>query len=1174
MSIFLYLCTLLTACRKPTRFSTENMHLSRYISALYSILFVVAASCVAIHSAYALPTETYASSSRLASGKWVKIRVSEDGMQFVSNESLKKMGFATPSQVHIYGYGGRRLTQNLDSTYVDDLPLQPCVRTSDGILFFGVGTVNLKQQSSRIVHEQNPYSTASYYFVSDAPLREGESGEAAEIKTVYGSDDVRVNSAKQYLLHETELLAAGNTGSDLFGEDFRITSTRTFDFELPGAVGDKVTYNIAFASKAGSGSVVKVSADGTELGEIKFSPESDGDVHVRVQSKRFETNLEEGGKSSVTLKYSGSGVIYKAMLDYIECSYERALKLDASPLIFHDVVATNEHKVYTVSGIGANTLIWDVTNPTEVKSVAFDRDGDTAYFAPAGAGLRRYAVFNPEKTTLEPSAAGAVSNQDLHALETPDMVIITPKEFKAQAERIAEMHRTNDSMTVHVLTPEVIYNEFSGGSADVTAYRKLLKMWYDREWSSTGQTGQCLLFGRTTYDQRELTENLKSAKYPRILTWQTTVDLTTGSATISETNSYGSDNYIAFLDDTKSFSINNSKMRVGVGRMPVKSSTEARLMTDKLLSFVNEQDYGSWRNNVLLLADDGDYAIHAEQSNKLYDRLVVNGGGDLLYERMNIDAYDYGTNSYKKTYPQAKSKMLNLIEDGVSLWSYIGHANTTSLTGEDMWTYTDLSTMTNKHWPVLYTASCEFIRFDSDAISGCETMWLHPNSGIIAAIAANRKVFISNNETFTNAFGATYFKRGADNLPRMMGDVYMTTVNNAGTSDNRHRYALMGDPAMRVPVPTYNVKVESIADIQVEGIEDSSEYPVIPGLSKAKVVGSIINPDGTPNSEFNGTVVATLHDAEVVVTTKGHYTDSRGLDGTPISYNDRTNKLFTGYFPVKAGKWEATLLLPEEIENATTQARLTLHATGTTAGEEDSNRIDASGSTDKFFVYGWDTGMAEDNVPPEILYMYLNNSAFRNGGTVGFNPVFKAKVRDDSGINISTAGVGRLLTVMVDNNKVYDNLSDYFVTEQSDPGAGTITYPLTNLAEGEHTLEFLVWDNAGNSTRSGFNFRIAPQSEIPDLNIYTDASPAISSVTFYIDSAEAVSGLVEVFDLSGRRVWYNEAPKGDGALSTKWNLNDNGGTRVPRGIYLYRATVKDAAGNEHRATKKFAVGNP
>lgn len=1154
------------------------MHKSHLHISLLSLAVLAGAGCH-IPVARALPLDHYAPSSRMAQGKWVKIRVKEDGMQFVSDEQLKSMGFSSPEQVRVYGYGGRRLPQTLDSSYADDLPLQLSVRTGSGLMFFGTGTVNWFLSGGLVLHEQNPYSTGSYYFLSDAPLREGESDDVEALKTAYGSDDPRVTSFTQYLLHETETTAAGNTGSDLLGEDFRTTSTRTFTFELPGAVNEDVDYRVSFGAKAGGNSTITYSVGDEQIGQSTINVNKiSEDVHIQMARTSMKGFQSEPGKGALTIKYSGSGVIYKANLDFIECSYERALvKEKGQPLVFHYNVGRGSHPVFNVSGIGAGTLVWDVTDPVSPRPVDYDLNGDVASFAPEAQGLRRYAVFDISDAGMAPESAGRVVNQDIHALETPQMLIISPKEFKSQADRVAQLHAEVDGMRVQVFTPEEIYNEFSSGTPDVTAFRKLMKMWYDRTASQPEDErfAYCLLMGRATYDQRKLTENLRGSSYPRVLTWESTLNPANSSDNLNETGSYVSDNYIAMLDDSGSmpFDMNTSKLRVGVGRMPVKSLSEARAMVDKLTTFVNNPDYGAWRNNVLILADDGDHAVHAEQSQSMYERMLANGGGHNFYERMYIDAYEYGAGSYKKTYPQAKARMLKLIEEGIGLWTYIGHANPTSLTAEDMWTYTDMISMTNKRWPVLYTASCEFIRFDADGVSGCESMWLHPEAGIIAAIAANRKVYMGQNGSLSNAIGTNYFRRGADNMPRRLGQVYMDAVNAAMTDrddSNRHRFALMGDPAMRVPLPPYQVKVETLAGCEIDTISDSANYPVVPWLSKVRMTGSVVASDGTPATGFNGTVVPTLYDAEVVVTTNGHATNSQKSDGKQISYNDRKNRLFTGNFPVKDGKWEATLLIPEEIENNFTQARVTLYAN---AGEGGS-MPDAIGSTDKFYVYGWDDNGTEDTTDPEIIYMYLNSSAFRSGATVGPDPVFKAKVRDDSGINISTSGVGRLLTVTVDANKVYDNVADYYVTDLTDPGMGTVTYPLTGLAEGDHTLDFLVWDNAGNSTRSSFKFKIAPRSELPDLDIFTDASPAISSVTFYINSEEAVQGVVEVFDLSGRRVWYSEAPRGDGALSARWNLTDNGGSRVPRGIYLYRATVRDAAGNEKKATKKFAVGNP
>lgn len=1135
---------------------------------LYTAVFTAFASGMfwCAPSLYALPAEAYASSSRLAQGKWVKIEVKEDGMQFVSNESLKAMGFTSPGAVNVYGYGGRRLPQVLNASTPDDLPMQPVVRTDGGLLFFGTGTVNWFVSGQSLLHEQNPYSVGSYYFLSDV---EAEVEPMQSYRVAYGSDDARVETFTQMLLHESEISAPGNTGSDLLGEDFRSTSTRTFSFELPGAVSEDVDYRVRFGAKAGGGSSITYSVGGERIGQANISGTTDGSTHVTLQTSRLKGRQTSPGKGELTIKYEGSGVIYKANLDYIEASYERALRLDEGQLLFMYNVPTGKDMVFKLSGVGAGTVIWDVTDPVRPQAVEYDREGGDAFFAPSGSGLRRYVAFNPSEVKVAPTSRGSLSNQDIHSLPHPQMVIISPKEFKAQAERIAEMHRSKDGMVVHVLTPESIYNEFSSGGADVTAYRKMLKMWYDRSASMPEDERfvYCLLFGRTTYDQRLLSDNLRGSAYPRVLSWQSTADANGGSVTIHENTSYVTDNYIAMLDDGTSFSMSNGSLRAGVGRMPVKSVSEARAMVDKLLGYVENPDFGAWRNNVMFLADDGDNAVHADQSQDVYARMLTNGGDAFLYERLYIDAYNYGSGSYKKTYPEAKSRMMKLLDEGVAYWQYIGHANPTSLTAEDMWTYTDLTSMTNRHMPLFYTASCEFIRFDDDAVSGCETMWLTPDAGIIGAIAANRKVYISPNAYFSNAVGEHMFRRGKDGLPRRLGKVYADAINGATTNDNKHRFALMGDPAMRVPLPHYEVRVDSFDGVDVSSLEDASEYPVVTGLSKVKVSGSILGTDGQVATDFNGTVVPTLYDAEIVVTTNGHVTDTQHPDGKSISYNDRKNRLFSGMFPVKAGKWEAVLLLPEEIENNFTQGRLTVYAYS-------DGGVDAHGATDRFYVYGWDDDTPEDNIDPEIVYMYLNNSAFRPGSTVGPDPVFKAKVRDESGINISSSGIGRLLTVIVDATKVFDNLADYYVTDAGDPTAGTIAYPLSGLQEGEHTLDFIVWDNAGNSTRSSFKFVIAPQESLPALDIFTDASPAISSVTFFINSSEAQSGVVEVFDLSGRRVWHAEASRNDGAFSTHWDLRDEGGARVPRGIYLYRATVTDASGQEMKATKKFAVGNP
>lgn len=73
-------------------------------------------------SVAALPLDTYASSSVLASGRWVKVSVAETGLHLITTVELRRYGFTDPKAVKVYGYGGRRLPDLLTvDEYVDDL---------------------------------------------------------------------------------------------------------------------------------------------------------------------------------------------------------------------------------------------------------------------------------------------------------------------------------------------------------------------------------------------------------------------------------------------------------------------------------------------------------------------------------------------------------------------------------------------------------------------------------------------------------------------------------------------------------------------------------------------------------------------------------------------------------------------------------------------------------------------------------------------------------------------------------------------------------------------------------------------------------------------------------------------------------------------------------------------
>ena len=101
-----------------------------------------------------------------------------------------------------------------------------------------------------------------------------------------------------------------------------------------------------------------------------------------------------------------------------------------------------------------------------------------------------------------------ITNQNHHADPIADMVIIIPTTQKQRqhAERLAEYHRTHDGMTVNIVPADELFNEFSSGTPDATAYRRYMKMLYDRASTPDEAPKYLLLFGDGAWDNRMLSE--------------------------------------------------------------------------------------------------------------------------------------------------------------------------------------------------------------------------------------------------------------------------------------------------------------------------------------------------------------------------------------------------------------------------------------------------------------------------------------------------------------------------------------------------------------------------------------------------------------------------------------------------------------------------------------------
>lgn len=1125
---------------------------------------------------------SYAETSALNTGKWVKIKVEDTGIYQISAATLSGWGFSDISKVKIFGYGGAMISEIMGNGYIDDLPQVPVMRSGNRILFYAQSNVSWTETSGKIRYQQqqNPYATAGYYFITDR-----NDIDVAEMQTTAkaekASDKVITNTLAR-IYHEKELTAPGTTGRTLLGEDFRSAGTQSFQFNLPGIVSDTdPVVKVAFAAyhTSGTARALTVTSGKQEVMKVSVSSLSGSNEYdICSTASSIGTVSYPGEKMTLQLSFPTGTAVRLANLDYITVNYLRNLNLADKQIDFRSFTANCRDSVFAVSGINEKTAIWDVTTTYAPLKVDFLADNASAQFRQTENGKREYVAFNTAASFPTPSLVGNVSNQDIHAMTPPTMLIITPAAFRNQAESLAAMHRANDGMAVTVLTDEQIYNEFSSGTPDAMAYRKVAKMWYDRTASadqySNDRFRYLLLFGRAVFDNRRITSTARNLGYPTLLTWES-ADIT------SESSSFNTDDVYGFLEDGSDAGRTSlRKMCIGIGRIPVKSAAEATETVQKISDYISNPDMGNWKTRIMMIADDGDSGIHMRDSNDAIDSLRANGAGNYLIQRLFIDAYKASSSGSGHSFPEARTQMLQNFKNGVLFASYVGHANPTSWTHNGLLRWPDIENeFFYSHPPFVFTGTCEFTRWDSPTVSGGEVLFLNSRGGFIGLLTGSRVTSISGNGDLCRAVGAETFKPLPNGEMPRLGDIVMNAKNNYWYTHSRYsstltkntehslKYALIGDPALRLKYPKYDIRLTAVNGESVDG----EVKPETMARQEVELEGKVVDADGITMTDYNGTLTTTVYDAEVSITTNGYYEGGTDTDDKcKVTYQDHTNRLFVGSGEVKDGLFKMKFRMPTGIINNYTPALVNLYA-------QDENKGDAVGKNEDFYIYGFDESPADDTDGPEIRLLALNSTAFKDGDKVNETPFLVASVYDVSGINLSPVDIGHGITATIDGTTVVSGLENYF--SQDTDGVSHINYQMGELTEGQHTLTFRVWDVLGNMSEKTIAFSVVNGIKPQLFRVYSTANPAKTKADFYIEHnrPDAVLNVtLSIYDMMGHSVWSTSLTGRSDmykSMPITWDLTDGSGMRVQRGIYIYRATVSTNGGDEASITQRIAVAS-
>ncbi len=758
-----------------------------------------------------------------------------------------------------------------------------------------------------------------------------------------------------------------------------------------------------------------------------------------------------------------------------------------------------------------------------------------------------------------PEYVGMIANQDHHADEAIDMLIIIPEsgELALQAQRLKKLHEEKDGLRVRIIPADELYNEFSSGTPDANAYRRYLKMLYDRATTEEDMPKYLLLFGDGAWDNRMLS-SAWSNEFPDdyLLCYES-------ENSYSHTDCYVSDDYFCMLDDNEGGDmLHTDKADVAVGRLPVRNADQAAVAVDKIEHYLYNDYAGAWQNVACFLGDDGNENQHMKDAHAVAT-LAEQLQPALQVKRIMWDAYPRTSTATGNRYPDVTRLLKQQMNSGALIMNYSGHGAPASFSHEYVLTLQDFQDATSKHLPLWITASCDIMPFDGQEENIGETALLSDKGGAIAFFGTTRTVYQSYNRLMNLAFMKHVLTK---NMP--IGEAVRLAKNEliqsgSDQTANKLQYTLLGDPAITLALPTNSIVIESING---KNIDTLTEPLQIGAGATVEVVGYIKNSEGQVDEQFNGEMTATVRDAaEEIVCRRNDTSEAESA----FVYSDRTKTLFQGSDSVSKGRFNFSFAVPRDISYSEGNGLINIYA----VNEEKDEK--ANGYTDRI-VFGGTSSEGENNDGPEI-YCYLNSSSFVDGGTVNPTPYFIAEISDANGINTTGNGIGHDLQLVIDGelSRTY-NLNDYFQYDFGSYTKGTVGFSIPELSEGPHRLQFRAWDILNNSTTSVLDFIVSKDAAPAFFDVECTQNPATTSTGIRIIHDRVGSNLdivLDIFDMAGHHLWqhHEHGTPYDNSYLINWDLCIDGGRRLHTGVYLYRVRISSNGSSQTSKAKKIII---
>ena len=1104
-------------------------------------------------------------SSVLSTGKWYKVSVAFDAVYKIDYNLLKKMGVnpdaINPKKIQLFGGMNGMLPQANSASRVND-PQEISIfikggddgkfNSDDYILFFGQGPDAYKLLPGRgtFEYQNNLYSDKSFYFLTiggtDGKRMLQADNLSGNFPTVAEFDD--------FAYYETEQYNDLHSGRDWFGEQFDSKSEYTIRFDMSNVLAGsiiKIVSNVMGQSYGPSS--FQISVNDVGVGEQKIQPIINAQYALKG-SEAIDTfnitsnvvNAPARSNQDIKIKFikasSGRSVGY---LDFLLLQTKRKLSLYGDQTIFHSLKSLEQPVThFSVANVPSDGMVWDITDPFNALIQKTSIESGATAFSVSTGKLRKF-IAATNKNYSAPAYEGAVSNQNLHGRTALDFLIVAAPEFLIEAQRLASHRQSKSSINTMVVSTTQVYNEFSGGKQDVTAIRDFVKYLYDQK---TG-IRNLLLFGRGSYDYKNYLPYNKNF----VPTYESRNSL-------SPLETYSSDDYFGFLEINEgNWGENPAEahtLDIGVGRLPVKKTEEAKILVDKIVEY-ETQNWGNWRKEILFVADDGDFNIHQGQADQLAET-IESDHPEVNTKKLYVDAFKQVDSPIGQVSPDAKTALINAVREGVLIVNYTGHGNEQQWTQERILDQVSLEKWNSApHYPLLVTATCEFGRNDDPGlISTAELSMIKKGGGSIALVTTARPVNSSTNFTLNKAFYQAAFSKDQSKSGDL-GSIMRDTKNNSTSGVSNRNFSLLGDPAMRLALPHSEAKVTQIKNI-------TSGSDTLKALSRIKVSGAIYS-NGIVDAGYKGTLAATLFDKLTIEKTKGD-------ENPPFDFNWREGAIFNGQSSINNGQFEFEFIVPKSIDLTVGQGKLALYAF------PQGNGIDVTGVNASVKIGTSEKNTGSDTKGPAIE-LFMGDPTFVNGGIAGRNSRIIAVLSDENGINISNFTPQNSITATLDDT-LSIVLNKYYQSDVDNFKRGEVNYPLDNIKPGQHKLVLRAYDTFGNGSTASIAFSVSDENGIQIEQWLNYPNPVSSSTTFCFKhnrSGEDLEAVVTVYNQVGQPIvtsTYQVTSSAYQVTLPAWDAATPGGTKLSPGLYLSKLSIRSLLdGSKNEKITKVIISN-